>query len=170
MYLCQPKSLAARTSRIHMRCVHQLIERIAHVAVMVDRTPRAPCLNANASLAQRHQHRFGDGAKFVVLGVEMHECDVRPIVGEQQGDHRFGDLRVRRPRPGERGKVALIGGGLMRAELCCCVWPMKELFSEKHFLPTAIDRVSQSLTYEIIGRLKADAMRPSCTHVSCGPM
>lgn len=34
----------------------------------------------------------------------------------------------------------------------------------------AENSITDELTYEIIGKLNAAAIRPSCTHVSCGPM
>lgn len=76
--------------------------------MVINLLPRLDRVDANARAPERLHDGLGDRPVLVLAGVQVEEGDVGPVVGEQQRQHRLGDLRVGRPGARKCGKVFLV--------------------------------------------------------------
>lgn len=85
--------------------------------MVINLRPRLYRIDADARTLQRADYRVGHRPVLVLLRLQVQESDVGPVVGEQQRQHRLGDLRVWGTGARERGKVFLIRSITVRTKL-----------------------------------------------------
>lgn len=79
--------------------------------------PRPHRINPDAGQRQSIYHSLGNRRDFTAVMIDVEECDLRPVVGEQQRHHRLGDLGVGRAGARERRKVLLVRRLVVGAEV-----------------------------------------------------
>lgn len=100
-----------------MGLLDQCIEWIGHESMMINGIPCAYVPHSDSRRTQRTEYGFRNGLVLAAQVIQVEKAHLCPVEGEQQGNHRLGDLCIRRTCSSKGREIHFVGGIAMCAVL-----------------------------------------------------